>query len=125
MIASGVALVRNLDAANWDVSAAFWFYDPESTGWRLRIASSAVDAVGPRESYRRMQQALGELDPETTDLSLFDITVLSTSDPLIVLLNSYVDTGKSIRNIRVTHTGIRGQYIEDALVYRMNVGVAA
>ena len=125
MITGGVALLRNLDDANGEVSAAFWFYDPESTGWRLRIAPSAVDTVGWRESYRQIQQALVALDPATTDISLFDIMVMSTSDPLIILLSSHVDTGKSIRSIRVTHTGIRGQYIEDALVYRMNIGVAA
>lgn len=125
MIAGGVALLRNLDDANLDVSAAFWFYDPDSTGWRLRIAPSAVDTVGWRESYRQIQQALRELDPATTDISLFDIVVMSTSDPLIVLLNSHLDTGKAIRSVRITHTGIRGQYVEDALVYRMNAGVAA
>ena len=125
MIADGAALLRHLDDARWDVSAAFWYCEDETNRWRLRIAAPEVDSKGVRHGYLRMIQALAELDPGPKDITLDDITVMSTTDRLVMLLSSYVSTGKSIRSIRVGQGAIQGQYVEDTFIYRMNAGVAA
>jgi hypothetical protein len=125
MVTEGASLVRRLDEAEWDVTAAFWFHLADDNGWKLLIASPEVEAKGPRESYTVIQKVLGELDPLPTELTLNDIGLMATNHPLVGLLGSAIATGKSISNIRFSKNVINGHFIDDALIYRMGSRAAA
>lgn len=125
MVAEGASLVRKLDEAKWDVTAALWFHLADDNGWKLLIASPEVESKGPRESYATIQKVLGELDPSPTEVSLNDIGLMASNHPLVGLLSSAIATGKSISNIRFSKNVIGGHFIDDALIYRMGSHAAA
>lgn len=125
MVSDGAALLRKLDELHWSFNAAFWFYFPDANGWQLLIASPEVETKGPRESYAVVQKGLRDLVPAPAALSLDDIGLMPGNHPLVALLSSFVATGKSISNIRFSKNMINGQFIDDALIYRMNARVAA
>jgi len=72
------------------VSAALWYYWPETTTWRLVIVSPIADTRGPINGYTRIQKALG--NAETSSLSLDDITLVGRQDPEFIELRIAVGT---------------------------------
>lgn len=120
MVRDGALLVQRLDEAGWQVSAAFWFYFADANAWRLQIASPEVATKGPRESYKVAQGALASLPIEDRALALEDIAVVPTDHPLVGLLRTMVTTGPGISRIRFSKNVINGQFIDDALIYRMS-----
>ena len=124
IVSDGAALSGKLDESQWSVSAAFWFYLPDANGWQLLIASPEVETKGPRESNAVIQKGLSDLVPAPAALSLDDIGLMPSNHPLVALPSSFIATGKSISNIRLSQNMINGQFIDDALTYRMNPRVA-
>ena len=120
MVSDGAALLGKLQELHWKFNAALWFYFPDANGWQLLIASPEVEATGPRESYAVIQKGLSELNPSPLSLSLDDIKLMPSNHPLIGLLSSFVATEDSISSIRFSKNVINGQFIDDALIYRMN-----
>lgn len=116
-IDAGKQLTEALDQANFEVVASFWFYDAATDEWRLIIASPLVDREGPLEAYRGIQKVLGGAG--FGDLSLNDISVVSSTHNLVKLLGVAVQTGKAISGIRFTRNRINDQFIEDAYIYRL------
>ncbi len=116
-IEAGKRLTEALDKAKLQVVASLWFYDPDSDGWRLIIASPLVDQEGPLEAYRAIQKVLGALDQK--DLSLSDISVVSPNHDLVKLLRNAIHTGKDISEIRFARNRINDQFIEDSYIYRL------
>lgn len=114
---AGERLVGALDRAGLGVSAAFWFFVPESEEWRLVLAIPVVDSEGPKIAYERVQSELAELTQY--ELSLQDIRVVSPDDELIKLLSSAIKTGPKIAHMRFTRNVINNVFIEDAYIYRM------
>lgn len=126
-IRAGRRLIEKLDA-HMDVRAALWLYLPEAERWRLVVATPKVDAEGPRATYAAVQEVIDAIQKESAEESseqklpaLWDITVVSPSDKTIQLLASAVKTGDQLQAIRFTGNAINGVFIEDALIYRMNV----
>lgn len=119
VVRDGALLVERLDQSGWPVSAALWFYFTEATTWRLLLASPDVATKGPRAAYTAVQGALGELDITSRELALDDVGVISPDHPLLHLLRSAVRTGPAITQIRFSRNVINGQFIEDALIYRL------
>lgn len=119
MIESGRRLTEMLLEKNFDVAASFWFFVAEAGAWRMMIASSEVDKVGPLGAYEKLQILLREVNGGSPGIDLIDITVLSPSAPLTVLLRSAIRTGKPIQGIRFSQGLINGQFIEDAYIYRL------
>lgn len=118
MVRDGAALVERLDQAGWRPSAAFWFYLPDASSWRLMLASPDVATRGPREIYTVIQGALGRLEPGH-EIALDDISVLPADHPLVTLLRGMLTTGPGIARVRFSRNVIDGHFIEDALLYRM------
>ena len=119
MVRDGAILVEQLDKAGWRVSAALWFYFPDASAWRLLIASPEVVTKGPREAYTAIQSALSQLDISSRELALEDVGVMPPDHPLLRLLRAFVVTGPVIGNIRFSKNVIDGQFVDDALIYRI------
>lgn len=121
-IDAGAQLVEALDKANVPVFAALWLYSEDANGWRFVIATPLVDEKGPQKVYLQLHKLLDELKVEPADfpISLRNASVVSPNDDLIRLL-CVLNTRKGISRIRFTQNVINGVFIEDALIYRVDV----
>ena len=119
MISAGSELTRRLNEAGLVVSAVLWFYDPESNDWRLIVASPDVHSKGLKTVYKDVQSVLSTIPENQSVISLKDISVVDSSDPLISLLKDALTTGNGISGIRVSRNMINGTLIEDAYIYRL------
>jgi hypothetical protein len=117
---AGAKLVERLDANKSEVKSAFWLYYTEEKTWKLIVASPLVDAEGPRDYYKRIDDAnaLASSDEET--VSLNDIGVTNTKNQIVQLLKMMVGTGDGISGIRFSRNTINGVFIEDTYIYRSN-----
>jgi hypothetical protein len=116
MIDEGASLLKRLDAEKAKITAAFWFYLENSDTWTLIIASPMVQSQGPKELYGQIQKLLSN----GSALSLRDISVLPSDDPIPKLLSAAVKTGANdISGIRFSRNTINGHFIEDAYIYRL------
>lgn len=117
MVQAGEQLVRTLDARDVPVPAAFWILRGEDVGWRLVIASPAVDTLGQLQFYRQLAEPVSAL--RSHDLSMSYVVAMSPQDPLVRLLRSAVNTGPAISAIRFTGNVINGVLVPDAYIYRL------
>lgn len=117
LIEDGKKLVETLDAAKFDVRAAFWFYFSDANEWRLMIASPFVDSPGPMKAFEIIQKEMGKISP-ALGIKLRNIVVISPQDRLIRLMKMAIGTGPGISGIRFTQNVINNVLIEDAFIYR-------
>ena len=119
IIEGGAELVRYLDQAELSVKAALWYYEPELDTWRLVLGIDEVDREGPREIYKTVDKALWHVGLADLGVRLADVNVASPRQQLIRVLRKYLKTGKRITRSRIRRNTIGGQYIEEALIYRL------
>ncbi len=119
MISAGSELIRRLDEAGFDVSAAFWFYDQESNVWRFIIASPEVRAHGLKTTYKQVQSVVAAMPEQQPRIPLKDISVVDSNDALVSLMRVAIRTGDGISGIRFSRNIVNGVLIEDAYIYRL------
>lgn len=118
-IEGGRRLVEELDRNKVPLRAAFWYLVEDRDRYQLVLATSVVDRDGPIKAYKEILAALGEVESEVRPQAT-DLTAVSPSDHLIKALRRLVKTGKGISEIRLSRNFVGDQYVEDALVYRLN-----
>lgn len=121
MIDAGAKLVERLDQSESNVQAALWLFLPEEKTWKMMIISPLVKTDGPRSFYKRILEANKKADESESIISLNDVGVADTSNPLISLLRIAISTGSGIAGIRFSKNTINGAFIEDAYIYRINI----
>ncbi len=115
-IEKGEQALRALDSSGVRVQAAMWFLQTEAAEWRLRLRMPVVDREGPAFSYKRVQDVLRKAN---IDLPVWSIQVVGSSDDLTSSIRSFIRTEKdAIKGIRVSHSSVANNYIEDAYIYR-------
>ena len=119
MIAAGAELTRRLDETHWPVDASLWLYIPDNNQWRFVVASPTIATEGPKKGYKRVQDALSQLEKMSAALSLQNISVVEPDDPLIKLLRTAIGTGDEITGVRFSRNVIDGHFIDDAYIYRI------
>lgn len=120
MIRAGAELTRKLDELEWPVVASFWLYISEGNEWRLMLASPRVASDGPKKSYEVVQSALADTAAAQDTLTLSDVGVTDSSNPLVSLLRVVIATGPIVGGIRFTRNVINGHFIEDVYIYRIS-----
>lgn len=119
MISAGSDLIRRLDEAGLKVSGALWFYETDSNDWRLIIVSPDVRAKGVKTVYEEVQAVVRATPDDQSIISLKDISVVDSDDPLISLLKIAIKTDNGISRIRFSRNMINGTLIEDSYIYRL------
>jgi hypothetical protein len=119
MISAGLELIRRLDDSGFDVSTAFWLYETDSNAWRFTIGTSDIRTRGLKAAYKQVQSILSAIPDDQPKISLKDISLVESSDPLILLMRVAIRTGSGIAGIRLTRNMINGVLIEDAYIYRL------
>ena len=56
---------------------------------------------------------------QITELSLFDVAVVAPSSPLSSLLSGVLSTRKRVDGIRFGPSAVKGEFVEEAYIYRM------
>jgi hypothetical protein len=118
MIVAGASVVQSLKERRFVVDAVLWRYLPELNRWRLVLATPGVHRDGPLKAYRRLFQSLRDVD--THRLSVEDVALVDTRDPLIQVVRGALRTSRSSNGIRVSREWLKGHFIEDAYVYRLS-----
>jgi hypothetical protein len=121
MMKAGARLIERLDADQSEIKSAFWLYSPDDRAWTLIIASPLVDALGPREYYKKIVAANGNALDEEEIVSLNHISVINIENQIVQVLKSAISTGSGISGIRFSRNTINGCFIEDLYIYRSNL----
>src|SRR5438552_11594927 len=119
MISAGSELTRRLDESTFLVSAAFWLYETDSNAWRFIIGSPEVRNRGLKAAYKQVQSVVAAIPEGQPKISLKDISVVDSNDPLVSLMRVAIKTGNGISGIRFSRNMINGVLIEDAYIYRI------
>lgn len=119
MIDAGRDLIVSLDNDNAAIGGALWLYASETETWKFVIAVPEVKSKGPKKAYEKVQSTILRMPKEKPSISLRDISIRDTNDPLITLLRIMLRTGSGVSGIRATGNVISGVLIEDAYIYRL------
>ena len=117
VILSGKQLLNAVDS-KLPVDAAFWLLPPDTSSWRLVLASPAVRIEGPKSVYKKLMALLKRIQPPP-ELSMKSVSVIDTTDPVVNLFRSAIKTTRGIGDIRFTRNTINGVFIPDAYIYRI------
>ncbi|MBB1370938.1 hypothetical protein [Pseudoalteromonas sp. SR45-4] len=120
MMKAGAELVARLDKNNADVKSAFWFFLSEEQVWKFIVASPQVDTLGPREYYKKINEANLLAEEAENVISLNDISVSNTKNQIVQILKIAIGTDDGISGIRFSRNTINGMFIEDTYIYRSN-----
>jgi hypothetical protein len=120
-IALGRAVLLATDALGMSAEGAFWLYDAGDTVWRFFLVTSMFERVGPRKTFRRLNEALAKKlsERESRQFTLF---VAEPREKLVQDLRRKIQTSayaSDPQKITVEMDGKRTQ----AWVYRMSPGL--
>jgi hypothetical protein len=115
-ISEGARLLNALEKAGFPIDAAFWLYKFESEEWRLTIATPLYDELGPRESYRKIQDVLSH---EHYELRLLDMSVISPNDRLLAGMRRLLASREEVAGVWLRGNIIDGKLLDGAYVYRV------
>lgn len=116
-IAAGANLIEALDQDGEQIDAALWFYYPDLSQWKLLLRSPTFDRGNITGAYTKVSQVLSGKDDVNLNISISDIKIISTKDPLMNLLKSILHI-KGLNQVRMRSNIFNGIYVEDALIYR-------
>lgn len=116
-IAAGANLIKALDKDGEQIDAALWFYYPDLSQWKLLLRSAKFDRSNITGAYTKVSQILSGIDDTNKNLSIGDIKILNSKDPLTSLLKNLIHA-KGLNEIRMRSNVLNGIYVEDALIYR-------
>jgi hypothetical protein len=119
MIKAGKQLVKQLEATEIEVVAAFWLYTAETSEWQLILASPQVDTEGPRKVYSVIWDILHKGSKKVIDLDLIDIAVRGLHDRIVRALagvNQLYDK-PGLAGKRLKRSNFDGIYVEDIYIY--------
>jgi len=117
-IEKGKGVLKALDKGGVPVTSAFWRYMPESTEWRLMVATPLVERDGPRAGYEAVEKAVTKYGGPH-EIPLSQMSVVSSTDPFVRLIRTAVKTApKDVSGIRFTNNVINNVLVEDVYIYR-------
>jgi hypothetical protein len=117
MVLSGKQLLSAVES-KLPIDAAFWLLPPDTSSWRLVLATPAVRIEGPKSVYKKLMALLKKIQPPS-ELSMNNVFVIDTTDPVVGLLRSAIQTTRSTGDVRFTRNTINGVFIPDAYIYRI------
>jgi hypothetical protein len=120
LVDEAIALVKKLDETGTPLAFAGWYYYVDADEWRLLLASTALDALLPKQeavAYRKVIEALSAISPAA--LSVSDLKIIPTSYPLLQALKLVVGTEpQGIARFHLSDNTINGVFIKEVVILR-------
>ena len=117
-INEGKIIVENLDREGLFFPIAMWSFLPNNNEWRLILGKEDVNDVGAREYYKKIQKVLNKIIPRP-DITLSDISLISTQNEMAKLIKVALRPGRGISGRRFTGNVINGHLLPDSYIYRV------
>ena len=114
-VAAGGHALNLLDAAGYQVSAAFWNRFVQTQDWRLVVVPQRYEGRDVKAELVKIGEILRK---GGADLGLSDVKVMPADTALVRALARYARVS-GLKTGRVNGTVSGGVYIEDAYIYRM------
>ena len=114
---TGRHVLDALDSGGVRVSVALWAYLSDYEDWRLVFAGPRLDAVGLKEAYKTLNDAVIGAGIGIENKPLF--MVLPMSDSFIKGLRRQFGKTKSTDGIRLGGQLFGDRFIEDGFIYRI------
>lgn len=114
----GRKVIAALSRAGIPVAVGLWAFTSEAEEWRLTIATSLVDELGPLAAYGKVRKALQKAGVED-EFPLMRIFLRSPKDRV---LRSLQKESRALGNLghedyRLVNASIEGSFVEDAYLY--------
>ena len=116
MVEFGSELINSLDIANVKTCLIMWNYYTDTRKWKLIISINDLRTKGPKFYYSLIQKILKK--NSSILLSLDDIVLLKSNEPIVEAINSIVESGINKIQLHLSETVFNGIMIDDAFVYR-------
>jgi hypothetical protein len=113
----GKKLLKILDEQGKRYPIAILMSEPESLGWTFLIGVPGLKSTGSRDIYESLHSILLT---NNIDLSLSEISLVDTSDPVCKSLRSYIKTGKELGKTMFFGNFVNGHRFPDSIIYRVN-----
>ena len=113
----GARLVHELHKNSFD-AAAFWFWIPDVSKWRLILATPLIESEGSIKAWEKLCQSWQTIKPPLS-LSLDDIWLTTPMDSLVQLLRLSTKTDRGVHGIDFSDNVINGILIHGAYIYRI------
>ena len=120
MIDIGGRLTEALDGAGVATEASFWLFEEESNDWTLQIASPEYAVKGSFVLYETTRALIKDLGLSKSDDPLWNVRLIRSNDALVRALQAEFKEGPYIAPMRLGRGAIRGRFIDDAYIYRVN-----
>ncbi len=120
LIEDSIELIKQLDEGAYKPSKAFWYYYDDVDTWRFIIVSSEADKLLPKQeplAYKVIAEAINQ--KQLTSLSISEVKLMKSDDPLIGTLHFLIGTGPdNIIKANFSDTTINGIFIKDMVILR-------
>jgi hypothetical protein len=113
----GKRLIERLEDEGFDIRADYWGYFPEPDEWRLVIAMPDVDKIGPTKIYLQIIPILSSMEPPL-HFGLDQIMLVSSNKRTIKALQRAYHVRRGEPGIRLKHSSVIGENVEEAYLYR-------
>ena len=119
-IEDSIKLIKRMDQGEYKPSKAFWYYHDDVDTWRLVLVGDKFNDMLPKQeplAYKIIADLLNGEDMST--LSISDIKLMKSTEPLIATLNFLIGTGPdSIVRANFNSTTINGIFIKEMVILR-------
>ena len=119
MICAGRKLTERLEKTQMPINASLWLYFSEAELWRLVIASTTVEALGPKKAYGIIQSELRAAPDLFQSISLSGISAVEPNSPLISPFRKVKRAPSPPIGVRVSRVTFNGVFVEGAYIYKL------
>ncbi|MDG6773421.1 hypothetical protein QCB45_03675 [Thiomicrorhabdus sp. ZW0627] len=120
IVEDSIELIKELDNGVYKPSKVIWYYYDDVNSWRLIIVNNEIDKLLPKEeprAYKVIAEAINKRN--LSSLSISEIKLMKSDNPLIETLNFLVKTGPDgFIKATFTDTTINGIFIKDMVILR-------
>ena len=119
-VTDSVKLVEELDKQGDTPSNVLWYFFSDAEVWRLLVAGKSFDTLLPKDesdAYQKIARAIGNVN--LTTLSIADVKLVRTDDPLLVATKFVIKTpADGVVRAHFRDNTFNGIFVKEMLVLR-------
>lgn len=120
LIDDAIKLVNELDLGKYKPTKVIWYYYDDVDSWRLIIVNGESDKLLPKQeplAYKYIAEAINNTNLSV--LSISDIKLMKTDDPLVKAISFLMKTGADgFMRASFSNTTLNGIFIKEMIILR-------